>query len=123
MHSLNAKVIAEFRANRGCPGGVWEGTPLLLLHHTGASSGKERINPLGYLDDGGNYVVIASNGGFRNSPHWYRNLKAQPKVVIEVGTKTIDVSASEATGEERERMFRALTERFPRSQVRSLPGP
>jgi deazaflavin-dependent oxidoreductase (nitroreductase family) len=83
MHSLNANVIAEFRANRDVPGGVWEGTSLLLLHDTGASSGEERINPLGYLGDGGNYVVIASNGGSRNSPHWYRNLKARPKVVIE----------------------------------------
>lgn len=40
-------------------------------------------------------------------------LKAQPSVVIEVGAKTIDVVAGEATGEQRERLLRILAERFP----------
>ena len=35
----NAKIINEFRANGGRVGGMWEETPLLLLHHTGANSG------------------------------------------------------------------------------------
>ncbi len=30
----NAMIIDEFRANEGRVGGMWEGTPLLLLHHT-----------------------------------------------------------------------------------------
>jgi hypothetical protein len=41
----NAKVIGEFRANRGRVGGIWEGTPLLLLHHIGAKSGVSRVKP------------------------------------------------------------------------------
>jgi deazaflavin-dependent oxidoreductase (nitroreductase family) len=92
---------------------VFEGTPLLLLHHTGARSGKERITPVGYLDQDGRYVVIASNGGAPSSPHWSHNLKAQPNATIEVGAETIAVVAREATGEERERLLRALVERFP----------
>src|SRR4051794_5730666 len=110
---FNLEIIGEFRANRGRVGGVFEGTPLLLLHHTGATSGKVRISPLGYLDVDGRYVLIASNGGARNNPHWYHNLKARPDAVIEVGTKTIAVAAHEATGEERERLFRTLAQRFP----------
>jgi deazaflavin-dependent oxidoreductase (nitroreductase family) len=110
---FNRKIVDEFRANRGRVGGVFHGTPLLLLHHTGARSGTERVNPVGYLEDDGRYVVIASNGGALNSPHWYHNLKAGPNVTIEVGTETIAVVAREATGEERERLFRTLVERFP----------
>jgi deazaflavin-dependent oxidoreductase (nitroreductase family) len=110
---FNAKLIDEFRADQGRVGGVFDGTPLLVLHHTGAKSGEDRINPLVYLTDDQRYVVIASNGGAPTSPHWYHNLKAQPNVTIEVGTQTIDVAASEATGEERERLFRAQVERFP----------
>ncbi len=110
---FNRKIIDELRANQGRVGGVFEGTPLLLLHHTGAKSGKDRINPLGYLGDDGRYVVIASNGGAPSSPYWYHNLTARPNVTIEVGTKTIDVVAREATGEERERLFRTLAERVP----------
>jgi hypothetical protein len=54
----NAKVIDEFRASEGCVGGIWEGTPLLLLHHTGAKSGVSRVNPVGYLADAPRYPVI-----------------------------------------------------------------
>lgn len=33
---FNAKIIEEFRANEGRVGDMFEGLPLLLLHHTGA---------------------------------------------------------------------------------------
>jgi deazaflavin-dependent oxidoreductase (nitroreductase family) len=110
---FNDQIIEEFRANEGRVGGRFEGNPLLLLHHTGAKSGKSRINPLAYLSDGGRYVVFASKGGAPTNPDWYHNLKAHPTATIEVGTDTIDVVASEATGEERERLFRIQAERVP----------
>jgi deazaflavin-dependent oxidoreductase (nitroreductase family) len=50
-------------------------------------------------------VVCASNGGAPRNPDWYYNLKAHPNVTIEVGTDTIPVHASEASGEERDRLF------------------
>jgi deazaflavin-dependent oxidoreductase (nitroreductase family) len=108
----NAKIVEEFRANRGRVGGEWEGTPLLLLHHVGAKSGKARINPVGYLDDERGYLVIASNGGAPASPDWYYNLKAEPNITIEVGAETIDVTAREATGGERDLLFRRLADRY-----------
>jgi len=42
----NDEIIAEFRENGGKVGGRFERQPLLLLHHTGAKSGAERVNPL-----------------------------------------------------------------------------
>ena len=110
---FNAKIIEEFHANEGRVGGMFEGMPLLLLHHTGAKSGKSRINPLAYQADGGRYVIFASKAGAPTNPDWYHNLKAHPNVQIEVGTDTIDAVASEATGEERERLFRTQAERIP----------
>jgi deazaflavin-dependent oxidoreductase (nitroreductase family) len=110
---FNTKIIEEFHANEGRVGGMFEGTPLLLLHHTGARSGKSRVNPLAYQSDDGRYVVFASKGGAPTNPDWYHNLKAQPDVSIEVGTDTIDVVASEAIGEERERLYRTQAERTP----------
>jgi deazaflavin-dependent oxidoreductase (nitroreductase family) len=110
---FNDQIIEEFRANEGRVGGRFEGSPLLLLHHTGAKSGKSRINPLAYLSDGGRYVIFASKGGAPTNPDWYHNLKAHPNATIEVGTDTIGVVASEATGEERERLFRIQAERVP----------
>ena len=110
---FNAQIIAEFRANEGRVGGMFEGSTLLLLHHTGAKSGKSRINPLAYQRDAGRYVIFASKGGAPTNPDWYHNLKAHPDVAIEVGTDTVQVRASEATGEERERLFRAQAGRVP----------
>jgi deazaflavin-dependent oxidoreductase (nitroreductase family) len=112
-HDFNAETIEEFRANGGRVGGMFEGTPLLLLHHTGARSGKERVNPLAYNRDGDRYIIFASKGGAPSNPDWYHNLKAHPEITIEVGTETIPVTAGEAVGEERERLFRAQAERSP----------
>jgi deazaflavin-dependent oxidoreductase (nitroreductase family) len=110
---FNAQIIDEFHTNQGRVGGMFEGVPLLLLHHTGAKSGKSRINPLAYQADGGRYVVFASKGGAPTNPDWYHNLTARPNTTVEVGTDTIDVVASEATGEERDRLFRTQAERVP----------
>jgi deazaflavin-dependent oxidoreductase (nitroreductase family) len=110
---FNAQIIEEFRANEGRVGGTFEGMPLLLLHHTGARSGKSRVNPLAYQRDGERYVVFASKAGAPTNPDWYHNLKAHPNTTIEVGTDTIDVLATEAAGEERERLYRTQAERIP----------
>ena len=110
---LNARIIEEFRANQGRVGGPFEGATLLLLHHVGAKSGKDRINPLVYNRDGDRYVVFASKAGAPTNPDWYHNLKANPDVTIDVGTDTLEVVANEATGEERDRLFSAQAERSP----------
>jgi deazaflavin-dependent oxidoreductase (nitroreductase family) len=110
---FNAQIIDEFHANQGRVGGVFEGVSLLLLHHTGAKSGQSRVNPLAYQSDDGRYVIFASKAGAPTNPDWYHNLKAHPNVTIEVATDTIDVLAGEATGAERERLFRTQVERVP----------
>jgi deazaflavin-dependent oxidoreductase (nitroreductase family) len=107
MNDFNENVIEEFRANGGVVGGPFDGMTLLLLHHTGAKSGAARINPLAYMDDDGRYVIFASKGGAPSNPDWYHNLKANPNVRIEVGNDTFDAVASEATGEERDRLYDA----------------
>lgn len=113
----NAKIISEFRANEGHVGGTWEEIPLLLLYHTGAKSGVRRVNPVAYLPDDQGYLIWAANGGAPNNPDWYHNLNAQPTTRVEVGTETIDVVAQEATGVERERLFKKATGHYPQLAV------
>ncbi|MDQ6817844.1 MAG: nitroreductase family deazaflavin-dependent oxidoreductase [Actinomycetota bacterium] len=110
---FNAQIIEQFRANGGRVSGAFEGATLLLLHHVGAKSGTPRVNPLAYLADGERFIVFASKAGAPTNPDWYHNLMATPETSIEVGTDTIAVTASEASGEERERLFRAQAERSP----------
>jgi deazaflavin-dependent oxidoreductase (nitroreductase family) len=110
---FNSQVIEDFRAKGGKPGGMFEQMPLLLLHNVGAKSGTQFITPLAYLADGDRYVIFASKAGAPNNPGWFHNLKAGPKVTIEVGTETLAAVAEEATGEERDRLYRIQEEQVP----------
>ncbi len=110
---FNARIIQEFRANHGRVGGVFASTPLLLLHHTGAQSGRQRIAPLGFVTDGHRYIVCASNGGAPTNPGWYHNLKAQPETMIEGRAELIPVRASEPSKDERGRLWQASVENAP----------
>lgn len=113
LDAMNKRVIEEFRANAGKVGPPFEGAPVVLLHNKGAKSGIERVSPLVYTRDGDRYVIIASYAGAPKHPAWYHNLQAHPRTRIEVGTETIEVVASEVTGEERDRLFNAQAEMMP----------
>ena len=109
MSDFNAQVIAEFRANKGKVGGYFEGANMLILHTTGAKSGKERVNPLVYAKDGDRFVVAASKGGAPTNPDWYYNLLANPNATVEVGTEQFPVKATLVTEEpERSELYAKL---------------
>jgi deazaflavin-dependent oxidoreductase (nitroreductase family) len=110
---FNGKVIAEFRENDGKVGGFFAGAPLLLLHHAGAKTGTERINPLVYQQVGGSYAVFASAGGQPRDPQWFRNLVARPDVTIEVGTSSVKARARVADTAERAAIWATQKERMP----------
>lgn len=110
----NAKIIEEFRANGGKVGGNFEGAPLLLLHTTGARSGKERINPMMYRDLGdGRVAVFASMAGQPTNPDWYHNLVAHPEVTAEIGTETRRFRARTASSEERAPIWAEQKHEYP----------
>lgn len=110
---FNSKVIDEFRANGGKAGGMFEGADLLLLHHTGARSGQERISPLVYQPVGESYAIFASKAGAPVHPGWYHNLVANPDTVVEVGTQSIKVKARVAEPAERDVLYERQKERAP----------
>ncbi len=64
-----------------------------------------------YLADGDRYLVYASKAGSDRNPDWYRNLRANPDVTIEVGDEKITVHATELTGAERDEKYRVQSER------------
>ena len=52
--------------------------------------------PLGYFPQGdGRFAIAASNGGSPTHPDWYYNLKANPRINVEVGTQAFTVLAQE----------------------------
>lgn len=114
MSDWNAGIIEEFRANEGRVGGPFEGGDLLLLHTTGARSGKERVNPLAYARDGGDLVIAASKAGAPDNPDWFHNIVAHPDVTVEVGTQTVAAHATiHRSGPERDRLYALVVAKMP----------
>ncbi|MEX2237794.1 MAG: nitroreductase family deazaflavin-dependent oxidoreductase [Dehalococcoidia bacterium] len=99
---------AVYRATKGRLGSKFGKAPVLLLTTTGRKSGSKRTVPLMYVRDGDGYAVIASNGGADVAPGWWANLKANPQGTVQVKGEKVDVTASRAPDDERERLMPAL---------------
>ena len=97
----NVPVIEEYRKTSGQLSGQMAGSKVVLVHHTGAKSGVERVNPLAYREVGDDIAIFASNAGRTANPDWYYNLVAHPETTIELGPETIAVRARVASGDER----------------------
>ena len=108
MSDMNQKIIKEFRANGGKAGGFFANNTLLLLHTTGAKSGKERVNPLATFKDGERLVIVASKGGAPSHPDWYYNILANPIVTVEYGKETFQAQAAVAEEPERTRLYEKM---------------
>jgi deazaflavin-dependent oxidoreductase (nitroreductase family) len=112
FNAWNLQVIEEFRANGGHCGGMFEGSPIIILHNFGAKTGLERLNPLVPLLEDDRMFVFASKGGATDNPDWYYNLTANPAVTVEYLTETFDATADEVTGDERDRLYALQATRF-----------
>jgi deazaflavin-dependent oxidoreductase (nitroreductase family) len=113
VNDWNRRVIDEFRANGGKVGGQFAGAPMILVHHFGAKSGVERVSPMVYFTDGDRMLIVASAAGAPKNPDWYHNLKARPKVDVEVGTETFPVVVEELQAEERAQKWAQITAAMP----------
>jgi deazaflavin-dependent oxidoreductase (nitroreductase family) len=118
------EIIAEFRANGGRIGGPFQGSNILLLHHTGARSGLKRVSPLAFQWVGDSYAVFASKAGAPQNPAWLHNLLAFPETTVEVGTRTVPVRARLAQPAERDVIYSRQRQRnpaFAQYEVKAAP--
>jgi deazaflavin-dependent oxidoreductase (nitroreductase family) len=86
---------------------------VLLLATTGRKTGKPRTWPLGYITDGDNLIVVASNGGMEWPPAWWLNLQADPMATVQVGRLQRAVKAEQANAQERDRLWSRFTAALP----------
>jgi deazaflavin-dependent oxidoreductase (nitroreductase family) len=102
-----------YRATGGLIGHRVPGAPpVLLLDHVGAKSGTKRTSPLAYVQDGKDYVIVASKGGHPKHPAWYHNLRANPDTTIQVGSKRKAVRARVANAQEHKRLWPKAVEAY-----------
>jgi len=105
--------LVVYRSTGGRVGGRYRNAPILLLHHVGRATGKARVSPLIYLDDGDRLVIVASKGGTDTNPAWFHNLMGAPDTEVEVGRDRRRVHARRASQEERDALWPRLVEMYP----------
>ena len=91
------------------------GRYILLLTTAGRKSGKRRHTPLEYVYDPENdrYRVAAGWGG---NTDWYRNLRAEPHVTVQVGRRKFAALAEPASDVEVARYMMDVSQRHPRME-------
>ena len=105
--------VDRYRATGGEEGHEWQGTITLLLTTTGRKSGEQRINPLIYQEHDGDYLLVASKGGWDKPPAWYLNLQAHPTVQVQVKDDVFEARARDATPEEKPEMWAKMAKTWP----------
>jgi deazaflavin-dependent oxidoreductase (nitroreductase family) len=109
-----ARHIRSYVESDGKKGHRFYGHDALLLTTRGRKSGKLRRTALYYGEDGGRYVLVASDGGAPHDPAWYLNLVANPAVVVQVRDEAFAAIAHRASPDERPRLWELMTAIFPR---------
>ena len=86
---------------------------VLVLATTGRRSGLTRKTPVTYLPYGDGLLIGGGAGGQKATPDWVHNLRASGRARVTIDRVARDVAVSELTGDERQRAFAALVERWP----------
>jgi deazaflavin-dependent oxidoreductase (nitroreductase family) len=73
----------RFEESGGTKAGTIGGRPIVVITSVGASTGKLRKTALMRVEHGGEYAVVASNGGSSKDPAWVANLRKQPHVELQ----------------------------------------
>jgi deazaflavin-dependent oxidoreductase (nitroreductase family) len=89
------------------------GQPVISLTTTGRRSGEPRSTAVACFVAGDELVVAGMNLGRTSHPAWALNLKANPRGRIEIRGRTVEVSARQAEGAERDRLWRRWLELQP----------
>ncbi|WP_405792709.1 nitroreductase/quinone reductase family protein [Streptomyces sp. NBC_01506] len=86
---------------------------MLVLATTGRRTGIARRTCLIYGTEGADLVVVASKGGDDEDPAWFKNLRADPSVGVQVGDRRFTARARVASPAERSPLWRRMAGIFP----------
>ena len=104
--------LRMFRRAKGghTPGGV----PTLILETIGARSGEKRHAALGFVEESGSRLIIASLAGSARNPSWLYNLAKHPEATIELGDgRRLPVSATSLEGPNLDAAWKRFAEAAP----------
>ena len=102
-----------YRRTNGRLGGMVGNAPVALLTTTGRKTGEPRVSPLLYLREGNRVIFGASRGGSDKHPLWYLNLKANPKVSVQIKDEVLSLTARDADDAERAEYWPKMVAMYP----------
>ena len=90
------------------------GLPVVVFTMRGAKSGMLRKIALMRVEHNGAYAMVASDGGAKDHPGWYYNVKAHPdQLTVQDGPEPFDAVARELEGEERQEWWDRAVAAYP----------
>jgi deazaflavin-dependent oxidoreductase (nitroreductase family) len=93
------------------------GSRLMLLHHTGRTSGLPRRTVIEVVERSGDGARVAASG-FGARADWYRNVRANPEVTIETAGREFRAAAESLSSEEAAEVMARYAGRYPRAARR-----
>ena len=105
--------LARYLETNGEDGHIFNDVPTLLLTTTGRKTGEPYTTPLIYGRDGDHYLLVASRGGARQHPGWYKNLAKHPDVELQVLADRFPARARTATPGEKTALWAIMAKIWP----------
>ena len=94
-----------YRVSGGKYGARMGWIDVALVTATGRRSGKQRTVPIACYPYRDTVAVSASNSGMESHPAWYLNMRANPRVTVQLGRERFEAMAEEVPAEEREALW------------------
>jgi deazaflavin-dependent oxidoreductase (nitroreductase family) len=91
--------------------------PFMMLTTTGRKTGQHRTTPVLYLQDGTDFIVVASFGGNDMHPAWYLNLEQCPEAEVIVKGERRKVLARKLSPEEKNVIWPRLVQLYPQFET------
>lgn len=108
-----AEQTRTYLASNGAEGHENDGVRMLVIATSGRKTGKPRRTCLIYGMSGDEFVLVASKGGADDDPDWFKNLRSDPRVGVQVGARRLTCRARVASGFEREALWSQMVDMFP----------
>jgi deazaflavin-dependent oxidoreductase (nitroreductase family) len=91
--------------------------PMLTLTVLGRRSGKPRSVHLACVEQGGDYLVVASAMGQERHPAWRYNLEANPEIEVQTAGERFPARAEVLSSAEKESVWQMVHAAIPQMKV------
>lgn len=107
--------VEEYEESGGNSGTTLRETGLavVIVTNIGAKTGAVRKTPLMRVEHEGHYAAVGSMGGAPKNPVWVYNLRTNPRVVLQDGGQTREMTAREVSGDERAAWWERAVAAYP----------